>query len=108
MNRLQKRMPGIPDFAMDEEKARATVEATLWPNGPVCPHCKSQDVYRMVPKAGSKKPARKGLLRCRSCKKQFTVTVGTIFEGSHIPLSKWLMALHLMTASKKGISAHQL
>lgn len=103
-----KKMPGIPEFAMSEEKARACVEATLWPNGPVCPHCKEKDVYRMTVKAGSKKSGRSGLLRCRSCKKQFTVTVGTIFEGSHIPLNKWLMGIHLMTASKKGISAHQL
>ncbi len=102
-------MPGIPEFAMDENKARACVEATLWPNGPICPHCKSADVYRMaIKKTESKKPGRAGLLRCRSCKKQFTVTVGTIFEGSHIPLTKWLMAIHLMTSSKKGISAHQL
>ncbi|MBI3548272.1 MAG: IS1595 family transposase [Elusimicrobia bacterium] len=93
---------------MSEDQARAHIEATLWPNGPVCPHCKGQNVYRMAAKEGSKKPGRAGLLRCRDCKKQFTVTVGTIFEGSHIPLNKWLMALHLMTASKKGISAHQL
>ena len=93
---------------MSEEKARACVEAILGPNGPICPHCQSSDVYRMASKTESKRPGRAGLLRCRSCKKQFTVTVGTIFEGSHIPLAKWLMAIHLMTASKKGISAHQI
>ena len=105
---MKKNMPGVPVFAMDEAKARACVEATLWPNGPICPHCKATDVYRMTMKAASMKPGRAGLLRCKVCKKQFTVTVGTIFEGSHIPLNKWLMAIHLMTASKKGISAHQL
>lgn len=102
------RMPGIPESAATEERARAFLEAIIWPNGPVCPHCGSSDVYRMTPKAGSVKPGRAGLLRCRSCKKQFTVTVGTVFEGSHVPLHKWLMAVHFMTASKKGISSHQL
>lgn len=105
---MKQKMPGIPEVAQSEEKARAYLEATLWPNGPVCPHCKAMDVYRMTPKAGSTKPGRAGLLRCRSCRKQFTVTVGTIFEGSHIPLNKWLMAVHFLTASKKGMSAHQL
>ncbi|MDE2040292.1 MAG: IS1595 family transposase [Elusimicrobia bacterium] len=105
---MNKKMPGIPEVAQSEEKARAYLEATLWPNGPICPHCKATDVYRMTPKATSKKPGRSGLLRCRPCKKQFTVTVGTIFEGSHIPLHKWLMAVHFLTASKKGMSAHQL
>ena len=108
MNKNAKQMPGIPQMIASEEKARAYLEATLWPNGPVCPHCESTDVYRMAQKTGSKRPGRPGLHRCRSCKKQFTVTVGTIFEGSHIPLHKWLMAIHLMTSSKKGISAHQL
>lgn len=108
MEKKAKPMPGIPKVATTEEAARAYLEATLWPHGPVCPHCKETDVYRMVPKVGSKKPGRAGLLRCRPCKRQFTVTVGTIFEGSHVPLHKWLMAVHFMTASKKGISAHQL
>lgn len=105
---MNKNMPGIPESAQSEDKARAFVESIIWPNGPVCPHCKATDVYRMMPKATSKKPGRPGLLRCRPCKRQFTVTVGTIFESSHIPLNKWLMAVHFMTASKKGISAHQL
>jgi len=105
---MNKKMPGIPESAQNEVSARAFVESILWPNGPVCPHCESKDVYRMTPKAGSTKPGRAGLLRCRACEKQFTVTVGTIFESSHIPLHKWLMAVHFMTASKKGISAHQL
>lgn len=105
---MKKNMPGVPESAQTEEKARAFVESIVWPNGPVCPHCKAVDVYRMTPKAGSTKPGRTGLLRCRECKKQFTVTVGTIFEGSHIPLHKWLMGVHMMTASKKGVSSHQL
>ncbi len=105
---MNKKMPGVPEFAQTEEKARAFVESIVWPNGPFCPHCKATDVYRMAAKGGSKKPGRSGLLRCRECKRQFTVTVGTIFESSHIPLNKWIMGIHFMTASKKGMSAHQL
>lgn len=93
------------DFA-DEDSARAYLESIRWPNGPVCPHCESENVYKITSKPGSK--TRKGVHKCRACRKQFTVTVGTIFESSHIPLSKWLMAVHLMCASKKGMSAHQL
>lgn len=105
---MNKKMPGVPESAQSEASARVFVESIIWPNGPVCPHCKASDVYRMTPKATSKAPGRTGLLRCRSCKHQFTVTVGTIFESSHVPLHKWLMAIHFMTASKKGISSHQL
>jgi len=101
-------MPRIPESTINEEKARAYLESILWPNGPVCPHCKGTDVYLMKPKATSTKPGRKGLRRCRSCKRQFTVTVGTVFESSHIPKHKWLMAVHFLTASKKGFNAHQL
>ncbi|MGQ0668270.1 MAG: transposase, partial [Actinomycetota bacterium] len=92
----------------DEDSARAFLESVRWPKGPFCPHCGSFNAYLMTPRPTSKKPGRKGLHKCRDCKKQFTVTVGTIFEDSHIPLSKWLMAVHLMCASKKGMSAHQL
>jgi len=90
------------------DKARENLEATIWPDGPVCPHCQSREAYRLTPKATSKRPGRKGLLKCKDCRKQFTVTVGTIFEDSHIPLHKWLIAVHLLCASKKGISSHQL
>jgi transposase-like protein len=92
----------------DEDKARAFLESILWPNGPVCPHCSSTEAYRLTPKAGSKSPARKGLCKCKACRKQFTVTVGTIFSDSHIPIGKWLMAIFLLCSSKKAISAHQL
>ena len=64
------------------------------------------DAYKIVSLPGSK--TRKGLWRCRSCSRQFTVTVGTIFEDSHIPIGTWLTAIHLLCASKKGMSAHQL
>ena len=103
-----KKMPGIPEAAQNEDTARAYLEAIIWPNGPICAHCSGKDVYKMVPKATSKRPGRKGLHRCRTCKRQFTVTVGTIFEASHVPTHKWLLAVHFLTASKKGFSAHQL
>ena len=94
-----------------EEDARAYLEALRWPDGPVCPRCGSvKGAYKLTPKATSKKPGRAGLYKCRDkdCRSQFTVTVGTIFEDSHIPLSKWVLTIHLMCASKKGISAHQI
>ena len=75
----------------------------------MCPLCaKTETVYRMQARPDSKKPGRPGLLRCRGCKKHFTVSAGTVFEDSHIPLSRWLLAIHLLCASKKGMSAHQL
>ena len=92
----------------DERKARAFLEAKRWPDGPVCPFCQSRGAYTLTPKPGSTKPVRAGVYKCKACRKQFTVRVGTIFEDSHIPLSKWLAAIHLMTSSKKGISSHQL
>jgi transposase-like protein len=90
----------------DETKAREFVEAKRWPNGPVCPFCQSQAIYTLTPKPGSTSPVRAGVYKCKACRKQFTVRIGTIFEDSHIPLAKWLMAIHLMTSSKKGISSH--
>jgi transposase-like protein len=91
----------VPELT--EKEARSHMEALLWPNGPVCPHCHGRNVYRM--KGAT---IRAGLLRCRECKKPFTVTVGTIFEDSHLPLAKWIKAFHMMCSSKKGISALQL
>jgi transposase-like protein len=87
----------------DDDAARAYLESVRWPNGPVCPHCKSENEYRLEGEAH-----RKGLLKCGDCRKQYSVTVGTVFERSKIPLSKWLMAAYLLCSSKKGISAHQL
>ena len=89
----------------DEEKARAHLEALRWPDGPYCPHCGQYDTVKALPAKGS---MGKGWLHCRECRKKFTVRVGTLFERSHVPLNKWLCAFHLMCASKKGISAHQL
>jgi transposase-like protein len=93
----------------DEKKARAFLEKQLWPDGPVCPHCGLvNEAYKLEARKDSKRPVREGVWKCRGCAKQFSVTIGTIFEDSHIPLHKWLMAIHLMNASKKGISAHQM
>jgi transposase-like protein len=88
----------------DEQAAYDWVEARLWPNGPVCPHCGVVDNAAKL--AG--KSTRIGAYKCRGCRKPFTVKVGTIFESSHIGLSKWLQAMHLLCSSKKGISTHQL
>ncbi|MEX2166091.1 MAG: IS1595 family transposase [Methyloceanibacter sp.] len=90
----------------DETAAREALEAVRWPQGPVCPHCGNLDQEKI--KKGAGKVARPGLYYCAACNGQFTVTVGTVMERSKIPLTKWLMAMHLMGSSKKGISAHQL
>ena len=88
----------------NETAAWKHFEAVRWPGGPVCPHCGV--INSADPIIG--KTARHGLYRCRECVRQFTATIGTIYEGSHIPMHKWLLAAHLMCASKKGMSAHQL
>ncbi len=92
-----------------EEEAIALLESLRWPNGAACPHCGGCNPYRLVSRTTTpgKRKARIGLWKCKDCRKQFTVKVGTIFESSHIPVSKWLMGIHLLCASKKGMSAHQ-
>jgi transposase-like protein len=90
----------------DETAAREALEALVWPNGPVCPHCGNADQARIA--ALTTKSVRPGLRYCDECKGQFTATVGTIFERSKIPLTKWWLAMHLIGSSKKGISSHQL
>lgn len=92
-------------FATDK-KARAYLESIRWPQGPVCPHCKATTFWRI--KADKKKDIREGLYHCSACKKHYTVTVGTVFEDSKIPLRKWLVAFYLMSSSKKGIAALQI
>jgi transposase-like protein len=89
----------------NEEAAFAYVESQLWPNGPVCPHCTvtGDKIGRL-----NGKTTRPGLRKCYTCRKPFTVRIGTIFEDSHLPLRLWLQAIHLMCASKKGISTRQL
>jgi transposase-like protein len=94
------------------DKAREFLESKRWPDGPVCPHCGVVgEAYKLNPDLENKKAkghGRKGLYKCAGCREQFSVTVGTIMEDSHIPLHKWLLAFHLLSASKKGMSAHQL
>src|ERR1700691_4897261 len=87
-----------------EAAAIAWVEARVWPNGPVCPHCGGFD--RIGKMAG--KATRIGLYKCYQCRKQFTVKVGTVFEDSHVPMNLWLQAMYLLCSSKKGISSNQL
>jgi transposase-like protein len=88
----------------DANAARDYLESLHWPNGPVCPHCgETERVTRLTSKT-----ARAGLVLCNECRKQFTVTVGTVMEDSKIPLNKWLMAFRLMNGGKKGFSAHEL
>jgi transposase-like protein len=88
----------------DEDKAREFLEASRWPDGPVCPFCGQLDTVK--PLGG--KSMGPGWYFCNDCREKFTVRVGTLYERSHIPLHKWLLATHLMVASKKGISALQL
>lgn len=91
----------------DEAAAFEHLEAVLWPNGPICPHCGSVERISKI-KPNPEKRVRMGLHKCGACGKQFTVKVGTVFEHARIPLNKMLQAVHLMVASKKGVSAHQL
>ena len=88
------------------DAAREHLESIQWPHGPSCPHCGNVDQARITKLAG--KSTRPGVYKCKECRKPFSVTVGTVFERSHIPLHKWVAATHLMAASKKGISAHQM
>ena len=90
----------------DEAAAFAYVESKLWPNGPVCPHCGNANPKRIRKMEG--KTTRLGLYACYECDGQFTVRQGTIFESSHLPLHLWLQVIHLMCASKKGISTRQI
>jgi transposase-like protein len=97
----------LPIFS-DEEKAREFFESKRWPNGPVCPHCESVNVSKLTARPKSKSPVRPGVYQCNDCREQFTVRVGSIMEESKLPLSKWAMAYHLLTSSKKGMSSHQI
>ena len=96
-----------------EADAYQLLESLRWPNGPTCPHCQSLDAHYIEPREGHR-TTRKGsethrrIYTCGGCKKQFSVLVGTIFSDSHIPVAKWLMAIHLMCSGKNGVSAHEL
>jgi transposase-like protein len=94
----------LPKIYTDDTAARKHLEALQWPDGPLCPHCGVIDQATLL----QGKSTRPGVYKCRACEKPFSVTVGTLFEDSKVPLHKWLYAVHLLTASKKGISSHQL
>jgi transposase-like protein len=86
----------------DEDKALAHLEANRWPNGATCPHCGSDRVRKMEGKTQA------GMFLCNDCRDKFTVRTGSVMERSHVPLHKWLLATHIMAASKKGMSALQM
>lgn len=88
----------------NEDAARAHLEAIRWPSGPVCPHCGGTERNHRL----TGKSHRPGLLFCGDCRSQFSLTVGTVFERSKVPLHKWVLATHLICSSKKGISSHQI
>ncbi len=90
----------------NNDAARAHLESIRWPDGPSCPHCGNTDQSKIRKMAG--KSHRPGLHQCNECRQHFTVTVSTVMERSKVPLSKWVLGFHLMAASKKGMSAHQL
>src|SRR5215207_6560104 len=90
----------------DANAAREWLEAQRWPNGPICPHCGNADPAKIKHLEG--KAHRAGVYQCNECREQFTVQVGNVMERSKVPLHKWVLAMHLLGASKKGMSAHQL
>lgn len=94
----------------DEAAAWKLIESIRWPEGPICPHCGHDDKHYYLgnrkTRAGKVSPRR--VWKCSDCRRQFSALVGTIFEGSHVPLSKWLLAIHLMCSGKNGVSAHEL
>ena len=92
----------------NEDKAREALEAVRWPLGPICPHCDNSDQEKLAKVEGKKQSHRPGLYYCNDCKGQFTVTVGTVFERSKVPLTKWWMAAHMMNSGKNGVSAHEI
>jgi transposase-like protein len=98
----------------NEDAAREHLESLHWPEGPFCPHCGSTNAKRLPPQMGRKTKAhpegamRKGVVQCNDCRQQYTVTVGTVFESSKVPLHKWLYVNHILCSSKKGTSAHQI
>ena len=94
----------LPKRFTDQTSAREHLEGLLWPNGPVCPHCASVDTATKL-KGQSTRP---GVYWCNVCQKPFSVTVGTVYERSKVPLHTWLYATHLLCSSKKGISSQQL
>jgi transposase-like protein len=100
-----KDMAAIDVARLTEDEARTILQNIRWPDGPVCPHCDGQNATRITAKS---KTVRDGLLQCNGCRGQFTVTLGTVMQGSHITLRQWVQAFHSMCSHKKGVSALQL
>ncbi len=100
-----KDMAAIDVARLTEDQARTILENIRWPDGPVCPHCGSRKATRIAAKSPK---VRDGLLQCNGCRGQFTVTLGTVMQGSHITLRQWVQAFHSMCSHKKGVSALQL
>ena len=98
-------MAAIDAARLTEDEARAILEKIRWPKDPVCPHCNGKEVTRLE---GKSKKTRDGVIQCNGCRKQFTVTVGTVMHRSHITLRQWVQAFHSMCSHKKGVSALQL
>jgi len=92
----------------DETKARDALELVRWPDGPICAHCGNSNQNLIAKVEGEKRSHRPGLYYCNECKGQFTVTVGTVFERSKVPLTKWWMAAHMFNSGKNGTSAHEI
>jgi transposase-like protein len=98
----------------DEDEAYKLVEAIRWPDGPVCPHCGVIGGHYFLAAQNGHRTTRTGKVtyrrvwKCHACRKQFSVLVGTVFEGSHIPLSKWLRAVHMLSAGKNGVASLEL
>jgi transposase-like protein len=92
----------------NEDRAREVLEAELWADGPICRHCGNSDQTKIAKVEGKKQSHRPGLYYCNECKGQFTVTVGTVLERSKVPLTKWLMAAHMLNSDKNGVSAHEI
>jgi len=91
-----------------EDKAREALEVVRWPEGPICAQCGNSDPEKIARVEGKKQSHRPGLYYCNECHGQFTVTVGTVFERSKVPLTKWWMAAHLFNQGKNGVSAHEI
>ena len=97
----------------DENEAYLFIEAMRWPNGPVCPHCRGTKAYFLQPRTPDRytrtgHATQRRVWKCAACKKQFSVLMGTIFEGSRIPVSKWLLGMHMMCSAKNGVAAREL
>ena len=102
-------LPAWPCF-QDETAARALLESLRWPEGDaICPHCRpAHTAYRLQPRPAAVNPCRRGLWKCSLCRRQFTVTIGTLFESARLPLHKWLAAAYLYLCVSKPCDAKQL